>query len=151
MNICRGVTVYHGSGKIAPTIVDILTKRFDQGQRTHLFVPDETRLKALDDFLWKAPKEGFLPHHLTPAGEMDPVILGADEQVLLDHCQDALLLLGPVDNLLERLNGEAILVFTEEDQSCRQYARELWRACEQARLPKHYYRQDSHGGWSKAG
>lgn len=151
MNICRGVTVYHGAGKIAPTILELLTRRYQDGQRTHLFEPDEGRLQALDDYLWKAPKEGFLPHNLAPGDEADPIILSANEQHLLDHCRDALLLLGPIENLLERLQGEAILVFTQDDQSNRQYARELWRACELSRLPKQYHQQDSQGSWIKAG
>ena len=143
--------VYHGRGKIAPTVAQLLFKHYQDQKFVAVFDQDHERLKKLDDFLWTFSDETFLPHAMMSQDNMDsPLILFNNLPHSLNDIQRDLLLLSPVDNILKRFDRQIYLVFTDQNNDMRSFARELWVSCRQLHLPAYYFRQDTSGDWASS-
>ena len=44
------------------SILNIITKHFENSQKFLIYSPDEKALEFMNTFLWKTPKTSFLPH-----------------------------------------------------------------------------------------
>lgn len=72
------VLFYHLTRRpLEHTLRQLVERALAAGMRVAVRGPDEERLRALDDLLWTAPEDGFLPHAMAGSGRdaRQPVLL----------------------------------------------------------------------------
>ena len=80
-----------------PTLRSILGKSRERGWRVAVRCSTEQEAKLIDDALWRAPDDGFLPHARSGSGfDADqPILIVTDAEA--DNRPDALVLYGTFD------------------------------------------------------
>ncbi|ADI38401.1 DNA polymerase III, chi subunit [Waddlia chondrophila WSU 86-1044] len=67
---------------------------FLKKKRVLITVPSETAATYLDDFLWKQPKEGFLPHSVSTQACSDEIVITTKQEnlnqaeILINLCSE---------------------------------------------------------------
>ena len=127
----------------------LLPRALAQGWRVMLRAADPLMLRRLDESLWLAPEDGFLPHGLE-GGAQDadqPVLLGQGKAV---NGARAVMLVGAlaVDPREAQAMERVWLLFDAGDEGQLQAARAEWKAVTTAGLAAQYWNDES-GRWEK--
>ena len=110
------------------------------------------RIERLDDYLWKIPEDGFLPHGIA-GGDHDhlqPILLAKDNESL--EQREALVLIDGANasrNEVEAVNRVSV-VFESRDQEVVRTARELWKTLREKGLPLEFWSEEARGWVKKA-
>lgn len=144
------VNFYHLTRFTVDEVVTMLCGRaLAQGWRVMIRGADRSALERLDDRLWLAPEDGFLPHGLEggPQDADQPVLLGQGAVV---NGARAVLLLGTqaVDPAEAAAMERVWLLFEDADPAQVAAARGQWKAVTAAGLPAQYW-ADASGRWEK--
>lgn len=89
-------------------VLEISKKYFIQKSFLQILVKDEQSGRFIDDFLWKEPKEGFLPHELSNSASIEPIVITEK--------------MTPVNNALTVLNLTSEVISDPHFQTIYEYA-----------------------------
>lgn len=130
----------------------LLELSLSRGWRVVVQTATESRLRALDDHLWRYRPESFLPHgtRADAAPQTQPVYLtvtdenpnGADVRIFVEGVEMAPLLAGDAAPRLR-----AALLFNGDDEEELQNARAQWKTLRDAGQTLIYQQQDESGRW----
>ncbi len=130
----------------------LLGRTLDSGHRAVVLVPDEARLRALDDALWQQTEVEWLPHGTAKLGHPDlqPVWLTRDDdfETGVPNGGDYLFILGGTCRHLGRF-ARAFDLFDGRDADAVAAARLRWKALRAAGHALAYWRQTDRG-WERA-
>ena len=148
---------------VATALPAVLEKALARGWRVVVVVPDEARLKALDDALWTYAPETFLPHgtiHDRNAGRQPILLTDEPDGGVVDEAVAAETT-GPVDMRLY-LGGAAVdldpatapyrrvvLMFDGRDEAELADARRQWSRLKRRGFALAYWQQGMEGRWEK--
>jgi DNA polymerase-3 subunit chi len=147
-----GVLFYHLTRSPPEALIPVLAdKALAQGWRVCLRGTARARMEQLDEALWLAPDDGFLPHGLAggPQDADQPVLLtwapgeaanGAACLVALDGAEVAAA-------EAARL-ARACILFDGADPAAVEAARGQWRRLTQAGIAAQYWSEEA-GRWQK--
>lgn len=128
----------------------LLEKSLAQGWRMALRGTDRARLEWLDEKLWLAPEDGFLPHALAggPRDAAQPVLLTTAAEAANDP--QALIAIDGAEIGTEEAArfARASLVFDGADPEAVADARAQWARLVAAGLPARYWSEES-GRWAE--
>ncbi len=151
---------------LATALPAVLEKALARGWRVIVEVPDEARLKALDDALWTTAPDSFLPHGTVrdKNAARQPVLLtdrpddgavdGAGADSLADaagtfamrlYIGGASVELDPATAAYERV----VLMFDGRDEAELADARRQWARLKRQGFPLAYWQQGAEGRWEK--
>jgi DNA polymerase III subunit chi len=71
-----------------------IESHFQKGERVLISVPNAAAANFLDDFLWKQPKESFLPHVIASCACSEPIVIATEPQnfneadILINLCPE---------------------------------------------------------------
>ncbi len=147
---------------LAAALPAVLEKALARGWRVVVQVPDEARLKALDDVLWTYAPESFLPHGTIRdrnAGRQpilitdEPESAGATEAdddpgvgaAMRLHVGGAAVRLDPATAPYERV----VLMFDGRDEAELADARRQWSRLKAQGFTLAYWQQSAQGRWEK--
>ena len=139
---------FYGVVSIEKTLISLLTKIFQEGQRAVVWLPTD-RIEDINQLLWTEPAHGFLPHGSDKDGNLDkqPIALTAHEgnpnnaQCLVLVQAETL----PLDEKFERI----AYVFPIQSTGAQTKAQQLKAEAEQAGHTTFLWTQDSSGKWKK--
>ena len=145
---------YFETRPLAAVLYAALRRDLDNGWRVLVHCIDAKMLNALDDALWKAEPEGFLPHGRTGEGDEEgqPILLSASAEPTSGaklryftsgaDLQATLAAAAPPPDT-------AILLFDGANEIARDEARALWATLKaQGAAPTHW-REGDDGEWTK--
>lgn len=142
---------YHLTKSTAEATVAALTERaLGQGWRVVLRGADRGRMEWLDEKLWLAPEEGFLPHGLSggPHDADQPVLL-TDGPDLPNGAACLMTIDGAGVSAAECAGLERVcVIFDAADPAQLATARAQWRDLTAAGVPAQYWSEES-GRWQK--
>ena len=139
---------FYGVVSIEKTLIGLLTKIFQEGQRAVVWLPTD-RIEDINQLLWIEPAHSFLPHGSDKDGNLDkqPIALTAHEgnpnnaQCLVFVQADTL----PTDEAFERI----AYVFPIQSTGAQAKAQQLKEEAEKAGHTTFLWTQDSAGRWNK--
>lgn len=133
----------------------LLEKCLERNWRSVVQCATASCAKALDDSLWSASPESFLPHGTSQESGADgqPVLLttgdenpnGAVVRIFVEGCQVLPALERPAATPYQRV----MLVFDGRDPADVEQARDQWRRLKGRKCALTYWQQDENGRWSK--
>jgi len=133
------------------TLPGLLEKSLQRGWRVLVQCEGQSQLEFLDERLWTAPLDSFLPHGKAADEnpEQQPVLLATDQNNLNDA--NVLMLVGGVQSTPEKMAGFelACLFFDGNDPAAVDAARRDWKAVTDANLQAVYWAQDNDGRWQQ--
>ncbi|MCF6304340.1 MAG: DNA polymerase III subunit chi [Rhodobacteraceae bacterium] len=133
------------------TLPGILDKSLQRGWRVLLQCGAQDRLDFLDDRLWSAKPDSFLPHGKAVGDNAakQPVLLTMQDENLNDA--NVLMLVDGASTTPGRMAGFelACLFFDGNDPAALDAARRDWKAVSAAKLQAVYWAQDDDGRWIK--
>ena len=158
---------------LATALPAVLEKALARGWRVVVAVPDEARLKALDDALWTSAPDAFLPHgtNRDRNAARQPVLLTdepdggrgderADEQA--DGAEDGAAPMTAPADMRVYVGGAAVdldpatapyrrvvLMFDGRDEAELADARRQWSRLKRQGFPLAYWQQGAEGRWEK--
>lgn len=133
---------------------ELLERALARGWSSLVLSPEPERLRALDQSLWTAKPESFLPHALAGASgdASQPILLaGSAEPPATDDRARALLVLvhgaaAPADiGGFERV----IVLFEQSEAPALAAARMLYKTAKAGGAVTRYFREDSAGKWAE--
>ncbi len=144
---------------LATALPAVLEKALARGWRVVVEVPDEARLKALDDALWTYAPESFLPHGTIRdrAAERQPILLtdapddgatpgdAAVGMAMRLHVGGAAIRLDPATAPYRRV----VLMFDGRDEAELADARRQWSRLKAQGFALAYWQQGAEGRWEK--
>ena len=145
---------------VAVALPAVLEKALARGWRVVVAVPDEARLKALDDALWTYAPESFLPHgtvHDRNAARQ-PILLtdepdgGVGDEAAATGTADMRLHLGGVAVELDPATApyrRVVLMFDGRDEAEVADARRQWTRLKRQGFTLAYWQQGAEGRWEK--
>ncbi len=147
------ITFYHHqTRRIEDTLPTLLERTLARGWRAVVQASSETRLAALDQWLWSYRPESFLPHGTArdASPQSQPVYLtcadenpnDADVRFFVESAQVAPVLAGAGAPRLR-----ALLLFDGEDLAELEDARRQWAELREAGHKLIYQQQDESGRW----
>ena len=133
-----------------PTLRSIVGKSRERGWRVAVRCSTEQEAKLVDDVLWRAPDDGFLPHARAGSG------FDADQPVLIvtdaDACNrpDALVLHGSFDVRDGEFEGLQRLCVLLDGTDAEQLnsARQLAEKLDKLGMPAEFWENED-GGWRR--
>ncbi len=144
------VRFYHlKSTMLEATLPGLLEKSLQRGWRVLVQSGAQNRLDFLDDRLWTAQSDSFLPHG--KASEADagkhPILLTMDDENLNDA--NVLMLVEGASAVPARMAKFelACLFFDGNDPAAVDAARTDWKAVTKANMQAVYWAQDNNGRW----
>ena len=72
----------HSNNKKIQRLLEVIHHHFYKGNRIQIIVPNITAGNYINDLLWKAPLESFIPHVMTNAPVADPIVITESNQNL---------------------------------------------------------------------
>ena len=139
---------------LATALQAVLEKALARGWRVVVVVPDEARLKQLDDALWTTAPDSFLPHGTSRDrnAERQPVLLTAalDEAAnngaaMRVYVGGAAIRLDPATAPYRRV----VLMFDGRDTAELADARQQWSRLKARGFALAYWQQGAEGRWEK--
>jgi DNA polymerase III subunit chi len=132
------------------TLAELLGKARQAGWRVAVRGVDIDRMKALDEKLWQAGGDGFLPHGLGGgAQDADQPILLTCEAMAANAPACVMSVDGAVVDADEVKALERVCVlFDGNDAQAVQIARDQWKALTEAGCPAQYWSHDA-ARWEK--
>ena len=128
----------------------ILSKSYSMGWRILVKGTKQYRIEHLDEYLWKVPEDGFLPHGLAGEDfdEMQPILLTSE--IISPEFREALVLIDGARPSSKEVEGakRISVVFESRDQEAVRAARSLWKSLSEKGIPLVYWSEDE-GGWVK--
>ncbi|MBY0421389.1 MAG: DNA polymerase III subunit chi [Parvularculaceae bacterium] len=149
------VLFYHlERSKLEDVLPDLLEKTLDRGWRAVVCTRTNEAAAALDEALWVAREESFLPH--AAGGD---AAFAARQPVWITASDDApngaqvLFLVEGAARAPDALSGFArcVSIFDGADAAATEAARVFWKACKEAGHAVAYWRQTEEGRWEKRG
>ena len=126
----------------------LLEKTLEKGWRALVKLP-ETKLEALDSFLWTFRDDAFLPHGRDdePQADLQPILLSAGTESAKGF--DAVFLLDGA--LVEDMDGvsRAMVMINGRSQDDIKRERARWKTLKDSGVNLAYYQQDDRGRWEK--
>lgn len=111
---------------------------------------DATVLMRLDDALWQAPEEGFLPHGMAggPHDAAQPVLLTTGAEA--PNGATCLMSVDGADATVEEVKRfeRVCVLFDGNDPDALQHARGQWKLLKDAGVSAQYWSEES-GRWEK--
>ncbi len=133
------------------TLPGLLEKSLQRGWRVLVQCGSKSQLEFLDERLWTAKPDSFLPHGQAEAEspEQQPVLLATDLNNL--NGANVLMLVGGAQSTPEKMAGFelACLFFDGNDPAAVDAARADWKAVSAADLQAVYWAQDNEGHWQQ--
>ncbi len=142
------------AGDVLPTLLE---KTLARGWRAAVQCRDAAQLAQLDDALWTYRDAAFLPHGRSdqPHAARQPVVLSLDGA--RPNGAQALFMVGGAAarepdaprELTEENVERVVILFEDNDDEMRGWARHRWRALSQAGADVSYWRRGPDGRWRK--
>ncbi len=148
---------YHlTEGDAVDVLPMLLEKTLGRGWRAAVQCRDDAQLARLDDALWTYRDESFLPHGRAdhPHAPRQPILLSLDGGRA--NGAQALFVLGSgpsaadgSPDATEENVERVVILFEDNDDDMRGWARHRWRALSQAGADVSYWRRGPDGRWRK--
>lgn len=148
------VLFYHlERSRLADVLPDLLEKTLERGWRALVRTSSQEAAAALDEALWTAREESFLPHAAGGAADFaarQPVWIttgaespnGAHVLFLVDGATS--------DPHAISTFQRCVTIFDGADAAAIEAARAFWKACRDAGRSVTYWRQTGQGRWEKS-
>jgi DNA polymerase III subunit chi len=146
-----GLLMFYHLTRSAPedTARPLLQRALSQGWRVMIRSTDDARLKRLDERLWMAPEDEFIPHGMAggTADADQPILIGQGAAV--NRPQALMLMDGAA-----ALDGEVaamervFVLFDGNDEGALNAARGQWKALTDAGHAAQYWSEET-GRWEK--
>lgn len=135
------------NGNLVPSVVKLLEKVYDSGNRCVFFSHLEERVKIVDKTLWTFSKNAFIPHGDKSLGfpELQSVYLTSE--IENPNQSTVLMVTDGFDYKSWSENFERV-IFVFEDDSSAETARSMFEDLKNQRENVKYWRQ-SRSGWEK--
>jgi DNA polymerase-3 subunit chi len=130
------------------TLALLVGRAMGQGWRVMIRGTDEARLRWFDDWLWREPEDGFLPHGMqgSPDDARQPVLLGTGP--VGNAAQGLLLIDGAGTTAEEAAALERVWVlFDGADAAAVAGARGLWKRLTDGGVAAQYWSEKT-GKWA---
>ena len=144
------VLFYHLTRRpLEHTLRQLLDRALGAGLRVAVRGTDEERLRALDDALWTAPEDGFLPHGMAGGGRdaRQPVLLTTD---WAGNGATCLMAIDGAETSPEEVAAmsRCCVLFDGRDEAAVTLARGQWKRLTAAGAAAQYWSEEG-GAWEK--
>lgn len=144
------VLFYHLTRRpLEHTLRQLVERALAAGMRVAVRGPDEERLRALDDLLWTAPEDGFLPHAMAGSGRdaRQPVLLTTS---WAGNGATCLMAIHGAEVTAEEAASmtRSCVLFDGRDEAALALARGQWKRLTAAGAVAQYWSEEG-GAWQK--
>ncbi len=136
--------------RFGPSVARLLTKAYEQGRRVLMLAENQSQAHEWDQYLWRYPENGFLPHAVWSASypERQPLLIALEPTPV--NKASILLHMG-LTPLSEPERFQMVIHFVDKVTPERhQQSRELFRHYrDQVDCTLEHWTQTPEGGWTQ--
>lgn len=129
----------------------LVLKAYETGKKIKITIGTDLRVDFINTLLWTFDEESFIAHGTKKDGmaDMQPVYISADDDVP-NGASFLFLADGAYLEPEKMQNFERVFyLFDGHNENELSKAREVWKACGQEEIERHYWQQDAFCKWAE--